>query len=85
MESAKLISPPGDTILEAARAKGLRQRQLANMIGVSRGTMVGLITGSRAVNAEISDALEKALGIPASFWLERERLYMEHLCKSIGK
>lgn len=85
MESAKLISPPGDTILETAQGKGLKQHQLAKMIGVSRGTMFGLITGSRAINAEIADALEKALGIPASFWLERERLYMEYLCKSIGK
>src|SRR5690554_6835351 len=77
----ELISPPGDTLLETIEAKGISQTDLAKRTGRPIKTINEIIQGKTAITPETAIQLERALEIPASFWLERERNYKMELAE----
>jgi len=76
-----LISPPGDTLLETIEHKGISQTELAQRMGRPLKTINEIIMGKTGIMPETALQLERVLGIPASFWLERERLYQLELAE----
>ncbi len=76
-----LISPPGDTLLETIGHKGISQTELAQRMGRPLKTINEIIMGKTAIMPETALQLERVIGIPASFWLERERLYRLELAE----
>ena len=76
-----LISPPGDTLLETIELKGISQTDLAKRMGRPVKTINEIIQGKAAITPETAIQLERALDIPASFWLERERNYRLELAE----
>ncbi|MCF8374647.1 MAG: helix-turn-helix domain-containing protein [Bacteroidales bacterium] len=70
-----LLSPPGDTIQETIDTIGMSQAQLADRIGWTKERLNELIKGKIPLTVETAHILEEALGIPASFWVEREKEY----------
>ncbi|MFN0215798.1 MAG: HigA family addiction module antitoxin [Saprospiraceae bacterium] len=75
----EMLSPPGDTIQETIDALGMNQYELAERMGRSVKTVNEIIKGKEAITPTTAVQLERVLGIPASFWLERERLYVQAL------
>jgi len=77
----KLLSPPGDTIQETIDTIGMTEAELAECIGRPKEKLKELIEGKEPVTLKTAILLERALGIPASFWMERERGYQLELSK----
>ncbi len=71
----RLISPPGDTLKETIDHYGMSQTELAIRMDRPEKTISEIITGKTAITADTALQLEMVLGIPAAFWLERERNY----------
>ena len=75
------VSPPGDTLLELLETIGMSQAELAERAGRPTKTINEIIKGKAAVTPETALQLERVLGVPASFWNNRERNYREALAR----
>lgn len=75
----KLLSPPGDTLQETIDKIGMNQYELAERLGKNIKNVNQIIKGREAITIDTALSLEKVLGIPADFWLERERLYRKDI------
>lgn len=76
-----VVTPPGETLLETLHALGMRQAELATRIGKTPKALVDIIKHNAEITPDTAMQLEKALGIPASFWMNRERRYRESLAR----
>ncbi len=74
-----LLSPPGDTIQETLDELGMSQAELAERIGRPKEKVNDIIRGREVISTATAHKLEKVLGIPASFWLNRESEYRRQL------
>lgn len=79
----ELLSPPGDTIQETIDILGMSQYELAERLGKNIKNVNQIIKGKESISSETAIALEKVLGIPADFWLERERQFRKELAKIV--
>lgn len=75
------VTPPGDTLLELLEDHGMSQSELAQRMNRPIKTINGIIRGKKAITAETALQLERVFGTPASFWLNREHHYQEHLAR----
>lgn len=73
------VSPPGETLEEIIEEKGMSQAELAERTGRPKKTISEIINGKAALTPETALQLERVLGIPASFWNNREKQYREAL------
>lgn len=71
------VSAPGETLQETLGAFRMSPSELAERTGRSRKTINEINEGKTPVTAEMSLELEQILGVPASFWNNRERRYSE--------
>ena len=69
------VSPPGETLQEVLEERGMSQAELAERTGRPKKTINEIINGKAAITPETALQLERVLGIPASFWNNRERRY----------
>lgn len=76
------VSPPGETLQEILEEREMTQAELAFRLGRPKKTISEIINGKAAITPETALQLERVLGIPASFWNNRERLYREALARS---
>ena len=80
LEIAKsLISPPGDTIQEHIDFIGMSQAELAERMGRPKEKVNDIIKGREPITTATAFQLDKVLGIPAGFWLNREKTYRKEL------
>lgn len=75
----KLLSPPGDTIQETIDTIGMSQFELAERMGKNKKNINQIIKGKEPITQNTALQLERVLGIPASFWIEREKEYRQEL------
>jgi HTH-type transcriptional regulator/antitoxin HigA len=75
------VSPPGETLLETIGALGMSQADLADRTGRSKKMINEIIKGKAPITPRMSLELERVLGVPASFWNNRERHYREALAR----
>ncbi|MBK8805194.1 MAG: HigA family addiction module antidote protein [Bacteroidales bacterium] len=66
---------PGFVLKEELQARGIKQKEFALDIDMQPTMLNELIKEKRAVTAEIALSLEKALGIPADFWMRFQAGY----------
>ena len=74
-------SPPGETLQEVLEERGMSQAELAKRKGRPKKTINEIINAKAAITPETALQLERVLGIPASFWNNRERHYREALAR----
>jgi addiction module HigA family antidote len=74
-----LLSPPGDTIQEHIDFIGMSQAELAERMGRPKEKINDMIRGREPISTSTAYQLEKVLGIPASFWMNRESTYRQEL------
>jgi len=75
------VTPPGDSIADLLEERGIRQTELATRMDVTPKFVNELIGGKVAVTPVTALALEKALDVPANFWLARDARYQEALAR----
>ena len=73
--------PPGETLAEVLEEIGIPQKELAERTGRPVKTINEIVKGKAAITPETALQLERALGVPASFWNGRERRYRELLAR----
>jgi HTH-type transcriptional regulator / antitoxin HigA len=75
------VSPPGETLLEVLSTRGMSQAQLAERAGRPTKTINEIAKGKAAITPETALQFELVLGVPASFWNNREQQYREALAR----
>lgn len=75
------VSPPGASLLDTLEALGMTQADLAARMGRPKKTINEIVKGKAIITAQTALQLEKVLGVPASFWTNRERVYQEYLAR----
>ncbi|MCX6033093.1 MAG: HigA family addiction module antitoxin [Chloroflexi bacterium] len=71
------VTPPGETLLETLAAVQITQVELAERTGNSPQAIEEIVNNKTPITAEIAGQLERVLGVPTHFWLNRERRYQE--------
>jgi HTH-type transcriptional regulator/antitoxin HigA len=75
------VSAPGETLQEILEERGLTQADLADKTGRSPKAILDIIEGRATLTPETALLLEHSLGVPASFWNQRERQYRDFLSR----
>ena len=76
-----IATPPGETLKEQLEERGLTQRELARITGLSQKHISHLVNGDVLLTARTALLLEAALNVPAGFWLRLEAVYREKLAR----
>jgi HTH-type transcriptional regulator/antitoxin HigA len=66
---------PGELIKDELKERGMTQKQLALETGIKPSVLSETVNGKRSVSLNVAVALEKALGIPADFWMNLQTQY----------
>ena len=77
--SRDLIFHPGETIADILEERKITQAELAVRTGVSTAYVSNVIAGKKDISARFALALEYALGVPKSFWLNLQANYEAEL------
>jgi HTH-type transcriptional regulator/antitoxin HigA len=75
------VSPPGATLQDVLDERGMTQADLATRTGRTPKLVNEVIKGKAPITPATALQLERALGIPAGFWSNRERQYREALAR----
>ena len=75
------LTHPGEVLDELLNERGMRQVQLAERTGRPVKTINKIIRGRKAIIPETAIQLEKVLRVPASYWLNHQRLYDEAIAE----
>ena len=73
--SIDLIIHPGETIKEVLEDRKMKQEELAIRTKFSAKHISEVIAGKKDISNSFAVALEYALGIPASFWINLQGIY----------
>ena len=76
---------PGDTLLETIAELDLTRKELALRMGCPLETIHQIIEGAAPIMPETALQLEKATGVPASFWHQAESDYRQALARMTEK
>jgi addiction module HigA family antidote len=76
-----VVSPPGETLRDIIDTIRTTNAELAERIGKTPKHIGDIIKHGAPITPKTAMKLEKALGTPASFWINRERRFWEALAK----
>lgn len=77
--SRDLIIHPGETIADILETRSITQTELAARTGVSPAYVSKVISGKKDISSKFAMALEYALDVPKSFWLNLQANYEAEL------
>lgn len=80
--SSYIATPPGATIKEQLRDRGMSQKEFAARMDMSEKHISKLINGEVHLTQETAVRLEMVLGVPAKFWNNLEAIYREKIVKA---
>jgi HTH-type transcriptional regulator/antitoxin HigA len=63
------VFPVGEYIFDEIEARGMKQIELANALGLSKSEISLIVHGKRNITVPIALKLEKLLGISAEVWM----------------
>jgi len=72
---------PGEVLSYELELRGMSQKELAKRTGLSTKHIVALIKAKSAITPETAIKIERALGMPAQYWLKLESQYQETLAR----
>src|SRR5450631_4544904 len=76
------VTPPGATLADLIEERGIKQAELATRMGVTPKFINELVAGKAAITPATALAMERALDVPADFWLSREARYQESIARA---
>ena len=68
---------PGDVLAYELELRGMIQQELAKRTGLTPKHIVSIIKGKSTITSETAIKFERALGMPADYWLNLESQYQE--------
>jgi HTH-type transcriptional regulator/antitoxin HigA len=71
------VTPPGATLADLLEERGIKQAELATRMDVTPKFINELVAGKASITPTTALALERALDVPADFWLARDARYQE--------
>jgi len=77
--SREFIIHPGETIADILEDRGISQSDLAERTGVTSAYVSQIISGKKGISLRFAMALEYALDVPKSFWLNLQANYEAEL------
>jgi HTH-type transcriptional regulator/antitoxin HigA len=77
-----VVTPPGETLLEAIKMCGFTQEDLAARTGRTPKTINEIVNGKAPITTDTALQFERVIGVPAEFWNNRERKYRESLARA---
>ncbi len=80
--SHDLLIHPGETIGDILIERDISQAELAAITGVSAAYVCNVISGKKDISAKFAVALEYALGIPKTFWINLQANYDAELAEA---
>ncbi len=80
----RTISPPGDTLMDVLTEKMLSELWLSEATGISEHEIREIVSGRMEISERVAKMFEKALRIPAGFWMARERHYRNSLKEELA-
>lgn len=80
-----IATPPGATIREQLKNKGMRQVEFAKRMGMSNKHISQLINGEVGLTHEVALKLESVFGIPAGVWNNLEARYREKVARAAAE
>ena len=78
---ADWVSPPGDTITDILRERGISEYKFAQEIGYTPEDTRNLLQGRTAITIEIARKLKNTLGASVEFWMSRDFQYREDVAR----
>jgi len=75
------ISHPGESLNDLLEERGISQAALAERTGRPKKTINEIIKGKAPITPDTAIQLERVLRAPASFWMNRQRLYDEYAAR----
>lgn len=75
------VSPPGETLAEILEERQMTQTQFADRTGRSAKFVNEIIKGKASITPTVAIEFQRVLGIPSSFWHNRQRHYEAFLAK----
>ena len=75
---------PGEILREELLERGIKQKDIAQQIGVQVTHLNEFIKGKRDLDEDLAMKLEKSLGIPFKTWMNLYRGYV-YDCEAISK
>ena len=70
-----IATHPGELIKDELKARGITQKRLSELSGISPSILSEAIKGRRSISLNMAFGLEKSLGIPAEMWLNLQSQY----------
>jgi plasmid maintenance system antidote protein VapI len=75
------VSPPGDTIVDILRERGLTEMEFAHRIARTDEDTRALLEGRATITIAIARKLERILGGSVEFWMSRDFQYREDIAR----
>lgn len=72
---------PGEVLSYELELRGMSQQELAKRTGLSAKHIVSVVKSKSSITPETAIKLERALGMPADYWLKLESQYQETLAR----
>ena len=83
--SPELLIHPGETIADLLEERGITEKELAQQAGVSESFLSDVIHGEKDISKGLAMGLERAVGVPSSFWLNLQTNYGKELTSLLGE
>jgi HTH-type transcriptional regulator / antitoxin HigA len=75
------VTPPGATLADLIEERDIKQAELATRMGVTPKFINELVAGKASITPTTALALERALDVPADFWLARDARFQEYVAR----
>jgi HTH-type transcriptional regulator/antitoxin HigA len=75
------VTSPGVTLSDTIEALGMSQAELSERLGKAKKTINEIIKDKQRITPDTALDLERVLGVPASFWLNRQGRYDEFVAR----
>lgn len=72
---------PGEILSDELELRGMTQQELARRTGLTPKHIISILKAKSAITPETAIKFERALGMPAEYWLNLESLYQEALAR----
>lgn len=72
---------PGEVLGDELELRGMTQQELARRTGLTPKHIISILKAKSAITPETAIKFERALGMPAEYWLNLESLYQEALAR----
>ena len=72
---------PGEVLELELEARGMKQQELAKRTGLTPKHIGALVNAKSAITPETAIKLERAIGMPAQYWMNLESHYQEVLAR----